>query len=79
MDVCINESKKAAEFVTCESAFGRHAIYRYRMRPVFCPTCRRHYTALKPEGMVWAPTVVHVICSTCGGDGTPLLPEQVPR
>jgi len=48
--------------------FGRDAR---RVRPVFCPACRTHFTTWIPPRLPVAPTVVHYACARCGGDGTP--------
>jgi hypothetical protein len=41
------------------------------LRPVYCVLCSTHYTMLKPANVEWAPTVVHVDCDGCGGNGLP--------
>jgi hypothetical protein len=40
------------------------------IRAVFCPSCRRHYSTFI-VGIPWAPTCVHVVCASCGGEGVP--------
>ena len=70
-------SPRAAELVTpgLVEAYYSRGSFRFRqlsnVRPVYCEKCGRHYTMLKPVNAKWAPTVVHVDCPDCGGDGTP--------
>lgn len=75
----ILEKRDIAEYVT-EAAFDYRSLRFQRdpskLRPVWCPTCRRHYTMLKPRTIgTWAPTVVHVVCGDCGGNGKPSILE----
>lgn len=68
---------KSAELITmgvyylAMQGFRREVRLRRESRPVYCEICGRHYTMLKPEGVPWAPTVVHVDCNDCGGNGLP--------
>lgn len=70
----LNSDKRVAERVGDEFCRLLRIFQSWRLkeiRPVYCPSCGLHYTMLKPGGVPWAPTVVHVICWDCGGDGKP--------
>lgn len=55
----------------CTAAVVSSASPRRNIRPVYCPSCGLHYTVLKDARAEWAPTVVHVVCWDCGGNGVP--------
>jgi hypothetical protein len=77
MDIKIVKSK-TGELVTQEvlkniASFSTSCFSPTKyVRPVYCPPCGRHYTIWKPTWRVWAPTVVHLVCADCGGNGEPL-------
>jgi hypothetical protein len=37
------------------------------LRPVYCPSCGRHFTTVKGPFDVWTPSVRHVECGCKGG------------
>lgn len=57
------EDGSFAERVTDEAAIFRS--FPRKLRAVFCPDCRRHYTVRPPSLRGWPSSIAHIRCTGC--------------